>query len=68
MDYNNRIDKMNKILDKVDDICKENKSYNDMTREELTYIAKAMTVVNLETIKLIKKGVWYNENSKNCIY
>ena len=58
MDYNNRIGKMNKILDKVDDICKESKSYNDMTREELTYIAKAMTVVNLETIKLIKKGVW----------
>ena len=58
MDYNNRINKMNKILDKVDDICEEYKSYNDMTREDLTYIAKAMTVVNLETIKLIKKGVW----------
>lgn len=58
MDYNKRIDVLNRIVDKVDDISSSYKSYDEMSREELTYIAKAMTIVSLQTVNLIKRGVW----------
>ena len=58
MDYNKRIDALNRIVDKVDDISGSYKSYDEMSREELTYIAKAMTIVSLQTVNLIKRGVW----------
>lgn len=58
MDYNKRIDALNRIIDKVDDISSSYESYDEMSREELTYIAKAMTIVSTQTIDLIKRGVW----------
>lgn len=58
MDLNHKIDKVNMLLDEIEEQKRAYKTYEEIPKENLVYIARASDMVNNHIIDLIKKGAW----------
>lgn len=58
MDLNHKIDKVNMLLDEIEERKRAYKTYEEIPKENLVYIARASDIANNMVIDLIKKGAW----------
>lgn len=58
MDFNHKIKKVNKLLDKIEDKLKDYKTYEEIPEESLVYAVRGYDIAFDMVIDLIKKGAW----------
>lgn len=58
MDLNHKINKVNMLLDEIEEQKRAYKTYEAIPKENLVYIARASDIANNMIIDLIKKGAW----------
>lgn len=58
MDLNHKINKVNMLLDEIEEQKRAYKTYEEIPKENLVYIARASDIANNMIINLIKNGAW----------
>lgn len=58
MDYNHKINKVNKLLDEIENKLKDYKTYEEIPNENLVYAVRGYDIAFDMVIDLIKKGAW----------
>lgn len=58
MDFNHKINKINKLIDKIEDKLKDYKTYEEIPKENLVYAVRGYDIAFDMIVDLIKKGAW----------
>lgn len=58
MDLNHKINKVNMLIDEIEEQKRAYETYEDIPKENLVYIARANDIANNMIIDLIKRGAW----------
>lgn len=58
MDFNHKINKVNMLLDEIEEQKRAYKTYEDLPKENLVYAVRGYDIALDMIIDLIKKGAW----------
>lgn len=58
MDLNHKINKVNMLIDEIEEKKRAYEIYEDIPKENLVYIARASDIAYNMIIGLIEKGAW----------
>lgn len=58
MDFNHKINKVNKLIDEIEDKLKDYKTYEEIPKENLAYAVRGYDIAFEMVVGLIKKGAW----------